>query len=386
MTSISKPTIFLLAGRTGGPIMPVLAIAENLKNIEPIILGVQGGFESILARQYNYIIEYLPQAKQHVQNTENIFIKDRIIAFFRTFRILFLLSISVFKSIFLIFKYRPKVIITAGSFLAIPLALACNITRIFGLSPRWIVHQQDVMAGKSNLYVAGRADILTVAFQASKKNKHFGRAIVIPNPLDRGRFDVQNLLRINRRLQNENLPLYSLLHESGKPLLFVFGGGSGSLYLNQFIWNNLTTLLKKFRIIHLTGALIHNDTLASGEGYYTTDYLSFEQPLVLNKASVVISRSGMGTIAELLYLQKPGFLLPLPNTHQLQNAQSVDKFFTILKHSEVIFSPQSYHKEWVKQLLNWQSSSRQKKLQDRVKMEKLWQNYLKRVQSLVELD
>ena len=47
---------------------------------------------------------------------------------------------------------------------------------------------------------------------------------------------------------------------------------------------------------------------------------------VLSRADLVISRSGINTVTELLYLGKPSLLIPLPygqHNEQLANAQFV---------------------------------------------------------------
>jgi hypothetical protein len=64
--------------------------------------------------------------------------------------------------------------------------------------------------------------------------------------------------------------------------------------------------------------------------YFACDYLIAEMPLVLSLSDLVLARAGLATITELSYLQKPGYLAPLPHSHQEVNAQLVEAEFVIL--------------------------------------------------------
>jgi UDP-N-acetylglucosamine:LPS N-acetylglucosamine transferase len=53
-----------------------------------------------------------------------------------------------------------------------------------------------------------------------------------------------------------------------------------------------------------------------------------ETAMVMNKADLVVGRAGINTVTELIYLQKPAFLIPLPvgqKNEQLKNAKFIKR-------------------------------------------------------------
>ena len=48
-------------------------------------------------------------------------------------------------------------------------------------------------------------------------------------------------------------------------------------------------------------------------------------PVLLASVDLVICRAGLGSISEMSLLNKPTFLVPLPNSHQQQNAELISK-------------------------------------------------------------
>jgi UDP-N-acetylglucosamine:LPS N-acetylglucosamine transferase len=49
----------------------------------------------------------------------------------------------------------------------------------------------------------------------------------------------------------------------------------------------------------------------------------------MQKSDFVLCRAGLGSITELNYLQKPTFLVPIPNSHQELNAYLSPQFVTL---------------------------------------------------------
>jgi UDP-N-acetylglucosamine:LPS N-acetylglucosamine transferase len=65
------PKIILLAGKTGGPIIPLIAIDSNLPDHETIVFGVKGGFEEEITKSRNFKLIYLPEAKLNLFSFRN---------------------------------------------------------------------------------------------------------------------------------------------------------------------------------------------------------------------------------------------------------------------------------------------------------------------------
>jgi len=137
-------------------------------------------------------------------------------------------------------------------------------------------------------------------------------------------------------------------------LFLIFGGASGAEAINDWVISNLEHLTRRFNVLHLTGSLQRKHY----QNVHSKNYLSLselsdkEMKLALNLADVVLCRAGLNSISELLYLQKPAYLVPIPKSHQEVNAQVVKEYFYILEQEnmpqwiEIIYTtyPHFFHK------------------------------------------
>ena len=60
--AINNSKIFLLAGRTGGPFLPLPWYSQNL-DLKPIYIGVKNSFEEKYCQDNSLSIEFLPEVK-----------------------------------------------------------------------------------------------------------------------------------------------------------------------------------------------------------------------------------------------------------------------------------------------------------------------------------
>jgi UDP-N-acetylglucosamine:LPS N-acetylglucosamine transferase len=369
--------VFVLAGKTGGPLIPALAIARIVANVDIVLVGVKGGFEEVVSKEQSLQLVYLPQAKQNIQNTTKTSLVTKILDVARMVKIGILLVWSVIISIYYLIKYKPRAIITAGSFLGVPMIYAVKLICWAITKPKIIIHQQDVVAGKSNLLIAKYADLLSVANGESKeKYKQFKNAVILPNPVDESRFTQNSLQTQFKSLTVKDPELTRFIANTSKlPLVLIFGGGSGSEYINQWTQDWKEELTKRFKVIHLTGKLRQSLHNKNNPNYICRDVVSEEFGYLLSICDLVISRSGMGTIAELLYLQKPAFLIPMPNSHQLENALSVSEYFGIWEQGEVYYTTSKSHPEWVDELVQFDLPAAVKKFGTKDEQKLLTANY-----------
>jgi UDP-N-acetylglucosamine--N-acetylmuramyl-(pentapeptide) pyrophosphoryl-undecaprenol N-acetylglucosamine transferase len=325
---MSEKNVFILAGRTGGPLLPALSIAKKLKNLTPIIIGVKNGFEVEYSKTNKLQLEFLPEAKLTLISFSKLSFLEIVVEIFNSIIMLFKLILSFFKSLHLILKYKPVMIITAGSFLGVPMAFALQFLKFFRLvKTKLIIHQQDSKVSLSNKLIYKFADKISCFFENSKKEFPSKQVTLIPNPIDYEKFDN---IDINNIDFDKNL--LNFISIKSKPLLLVFGGGTGAFAINKWLIDNLDSITKKFKVLHLTGKLQVNSILKidNSSDYYACTHLHNEMPLVMNKADLVICRAGMSSISELIYLNKPAFLVPIPHSHQVNNAKEVINYFPIL--------------------------------------------------------
>lgn len=324
---IVKNKIILIGGKTGGPIIPLLAIAKNLENSEFIIYGVKGGFEDKISKDKNIPIKYFQVSKLNILTFKNNSVGEIIFLTFDTIVNLIRLFLNVILAIIELLKTKPRMILSAGGFVGVPVIFsAFLLNKIKVLNCLIIVHQQDPVVGLTNKIVERFSDLKTCVFEYSKKYSSFKDAKIIPNPIDGSLFEKNYLgkLEIDEKLK-------AFLNRNGKKLLLIMGGGGGSYFINNWVGQNLDELTDDFRVIHLTGLLIENENSSKNSDYLAIKIATTTMPLLLVEADIVICRAGLSSITELSYLNKQAFLVPIPESHQIINAEVVKDQFEILE-------------------------------------------------------
>ncbi len=296
-----KILVALSGGGTGGPVVPLLSVARVLVRWHPefmfLFIGTNGG----------------PEAKMVEDEKDNLdicyfkIISGKLRRYFswRNFIDPFLIVFSFFQSLFILAKYRPKVFLAAGAFVSVPPAWAA---RILGIPV--LMHQQDVRPGLANQLIAPFASLKTVTFKKSLKD--YSNAVWIGNPVDEQEISLalERLEETRKKYQLNNL----------LPVILVTGGGTGADFFNDLILENQEDFCSKFQIIHLSGT--GKKRSEPKTNYQSHDFLSHSEILKLMAASdLVVSRCGLGTLTELSLLSKPSILIPIPNSHQEENAQ-----------------------------------------------------------------
>lgn len=122
--------------------------------------------------------------------------------------------------------------------------------------------------------------------------------------------------------------------EPDRLTLVVTGGSQGARGLNQIVVEGLPELGKlrpQWQILHLTGLGDYESIRAKYRGYpghsVVRPFLS-EMELALGAASVVVSRAGASSVAELAAMRVPSILVPLPSSadnHQWHNARAYER-------------------------------------------------------------
>lgn len=118
--------------------------------------------------------------------------------------------------------------------------------------------------------------------------------------------------------------------EASRPVLTITGGSQGAHGLNELVLRAVPHLQRshpELQYLHLTGAA----DAGAVRRFYDEHQLSAvvkpfltEMELALNAATVVVSRAGASSIAELAALRVPAILVPFPasaDQHQQQNAR-----------------------------------------------------------------
>lgn len=285
-----KKTILLSVGGTGGSVSPLLAIAKYLKD--------DYNFKWIVSRKG---VERKMLKKERISFVGICSGKLRRYFSLRNFIDPFLIAIGFYQSLYWLIRYRPSLTISAGSFVSVPVVWAAKLLFIPS-----IIHQQDIRPGLANKLMAPYAKIITTVFEKSVAD-YGDKAQCIGNP---SYFDDE---------KTDKWPIKNNL-----PLLLIVGGGTGAKDINDLVFSGLDDLLKFCQIIHITGK--DKGKKFSHSNYYPFDFVDHGTMLsFIHQADLVVSRSGLATLTELTYFAKPAILIPIPDTHQEDNAKEFDK-------------------------------------------------------------
>jgi UDP-N-acetylglucosamine--N-acetylmuramyl-(pentapeptide) pyrophosphoryl-undecaprenol N-acetylglucosamine transferase len=291
----------LAGGGTMGSVTPLLAVTEELKkrttDAEFLWIGTKGGPEKKVIESAGIKFASVPAGKLRRYFSGWNFLTP------------FLIISGFFKTFWLILKFKPQMILSAGGFVAVPVIWAGWILRVPSL-----VHQEDLRPGLANKLTARFAKIITVTF--SESLKYFPKAVVVGNPVRQEIFSGDK----ERAVEIFNL-------EKDLPTIFILGGGTGAMSLNKIVVAAVRELVKFCQVIHMTGKRIDEVLQEEIENikreaarYHTVEFLGKELPDVFSVADLVISRAGMATLTELAVLGKSTVLIPIPKSHQEENA------------------------------------------------------------------
>ena len=243
---------------------------------------------------------------------------------YKTLNLIRLLRIpyGVFQALFLLTKIKPDVILSFGGYLAAPVVLAGWFLRIPSLT-----HEQTVIAGYSNKFISRFVKKIMISWKESEKYFPKEKVVYTGLPLRKEVFDISS----NSFESSNNLPT-----------IYITAGKTGSHSVNEAIKEILSELLAFCNVIHQCGDNnVYNDfdelssiyseieSFSEGKYYLRKFVLKDEIGKAFSRASLVISRSGAHTVAELLALEKPCILIPISwvsHNEQYKNAEVLKKY------------------------------------------------------------
>jgi UDP-N-acetylglucosamine--N-acetylmuramyl-(pentapeptide) pyrophosphoryl-undecaprenol N-acetylglucosamine transferase len=289
MNSVSGIKIILTGGGTLGSVSPLIAIWQFLKERVPearfVFIGTKNGPEKELIKKYDLSFDALPTAK-----------------FRRYFSLLNFLDFFKFcggliGAFFLITRHRPKVIVSAGGFTAVPLVWISYFFRDIKI----ILYQPDIKLGLANKLCQHRADMIFTAFSETLSNFNGNNAYLAGSVV---------------RVECKNTPVNNA---NGQTKILILGGGSGAKFINDMIADALPELTVKYSIVHVVGK--NKSVLTHSPNYAQYELLKDDYYQKIAEADLIISRAGLSTLMELAYMSKPVILIPLPKSPQVANSR-----------------------------------------------------------------
>lgn len=286
----------------GGHLTPSLALIEKLKDEKDIELIFFGR---------KYATEGSKNVSSEYREVNSLNIKFVSLTAGRLSRNLTLhglisylkIPLGFIQSFFYLLLFRPKLIISFGGYISLPVIFCGWLLGIDSIS-----HEQASIPGLAN-----------------KINSLFSKKMYLTWPqsqkyFPKGKIEVTgNLIRPDIFKKAADNPQINSFIKKNPNYILVTGGNQGSHFLNNLIFKN-PALLKKFSVFHILGTANYKNDHANAQKiknpkYYSCEFVtSGDIGSVFNNALFVISRSGANTVWELTSTAKPAILIPLPHS------------------------------------------------------------------------
>lgn len=293
-------TLLVMAGGTGGHVIPALSVAKELRarGVRIIWMGTRSGIEAELVPQAGFELKTI--------NVSGL----RATGFLRKLTAPLVLSSAAIQAMMVIISSRVNALLGMGGFASGPGGWVGWM-----LKKPLLIHEQNAIAGTTNKLLAGKAEHRLSGFSSSKgiaDSRHIGNPLkpefaAIPRPSER------------------------LVGRDGLLRILVVGGSSGAQVFNQLLPDFLAQLQS-------TVALdIRHQAGKGREQAVSNAYRSQQVPAKVSEfiqdmadafswADLIICRSGAMTVSEVSAAGAAALFVPFPyaiDDHQWHNAQEL---------------------------------------------------------------
>lgn len=296
--------ILLTGGGTGGHFYPLIAVAQEIKNIV---------YEKKLIEAKIYYMSDSPYDTDMLLANNISFIKipaGKMRRYFSLKNIFdpFKTVWGIFRAIYKLFIIYPDVVFSKGGYASLPALWAARLLRI----PIFI-HESDSHPGRTNLWSAKFAQRIALSYPEAMPYFPTEKTAVTGNPIRK------EILYPVKEGAHKFLEL-----EDNRPTILIIGGSQGAVNINNTILDILPQLVEKYQIIHQTGKAnweeVRNRSqviLAENKnvGHYKLfPYLNdLAMRMAAGASDLVITRAG-SIVFEIAYWEIPSIVIPIPKS------------------------------------------------------------------------
>ena len=307
---MASALVVFAGGGTGGHLFPAIAIADEVKKLEPnariLFVGTKDKIEARVVPLHGYEFKTIWISGFHRGlRVSNLLFPLKVI-------------VSMMQALSIIRNVDPNVVVGTGGFVSGPMLRAAAMLRVPTL-----IHEQNSYPGFTTRMLAPRTNEVHLTFESSKKYlRRTNNIYVSGNP-------TRNDLELVSK--NDACNYFGFDPHDKKAAILMFGGSLGAHSINEAVRKNLDHLMNKgIRLIWQTG----KDDLSeaqrfiakySGEHVWVNAFIE-RMDYAYAVSDLVVCRAGATTIAELTRLGKPSILVPYPHAaadHQTENARSM---------------------------------------------------------------
>jgi UDP-N-acetylglucosamine--N-acetylmuramyl-(pentapeptide) pyrophosphoryl-undecaprenol N-acetylglucosamine transferase len=285
--------LLIAGGGTGGHLYPALAVARAFRAEEPdgalLLVGRAGGPEERLVPAAGFDLATV---------TVRGFDRD---ALWKNVALPAVIPLALRAGLRIIDAFRPDVVLGVGGYVMAPAIAAARLRGI-----PYVLHEKDVRPGLATRMFAGAAAAVCTTLPGTEKRIRAKRVVLTGVPLREG--FVQ---------RTPDAPARRLL---------ITGGSQGARNINQTVWAALDELCRRFEeVVHVAGRQGADGVGHHAHARYRGLTFVDEMQSLMSTADLVVSRAGVGTIAEVTAVGLPMVLIPgtFGGGHQEENAAAM---------------------------------------------------------------
>lgn len=298
-------TILFAGGGTGGHVYPAIAIADEIRKIDPkcriVFAGTKKKIEARVVPQKGF--EFHPiwiSGFSRRLTFGNILFPVKVI-------------VALFQSFFLIRSVQPDVVLGTGGYVSGPVVFVASLLGI-----PTVMHESNSYPGVTTRILASRVSMVFVMFEITRKwLPESARVAVIGNPT---RAELSSVSR------KEGSAYFGLHAE--RPTVLAFGGSLGAASINTAM-----KIVAEYAVNGDIQIIWQTGETEMQQPSENTRHPNIKVMRYIDRmdcayaaADVVVCRSGATTLAELTRLGKPAILVPYPYAaadHQTLNAEAM---------------------------------------------------------------
>jgi UDP-N-acetylglucosamine--N-acetylmuramyl-(pentapeptide) pyrophosphoryl-undecaprenol N-acetylglucosamine transferase len=303
--------LLIAGGGTGGHLYPALAVARAFRAEEPegalLLVGRAGGPE-----------ERLVPAAGFELATVNVRGLDRD-AVWKNLALPAVIPAALRAGLRIVDRFRPDVVLGVGGYVMAPAIAAARIRGI-----PYVLHEKDVRPGLATRMFAGSAAAVCTTLPGTDQRIKARRVVLTGVPLREG-FEPRT-------------PAAPARH------LLITGGSQGARNLNRTVWASLDALAERFdEIVHVAGRQGAEGVERHARAHYRGLAFVDDMQALMGTADLVVSRAGVGTIAEATAVGLPMVLVPgtFGGGHQEENAAAMVEVGAAVSIPDGRLSPES---------------------------------------------
>ncbi|MGC1440333.1 MAG: undecaprenyldiphospho-muramoylpentapeptide beta-N-acetylglucosaminyltransferase [Burkholderiaceae bacterium] len=293
---MNQPTLMIMAGGTGGHVMPGLAVADEMRarRWNVVWLGVPGSMEAELVPAHG-----IPMHWVRIGGLRGKGVVTKLLLPFNLLR-------GFWQSLSALRAASPNVVLGMGGYVAFPGGMMAVL-----MNKPLVVHEQNSVAGLTNRVLALIADRILEAFPGALKG-----AVCTGNPLRAAMIATDD-------------PQARIGSRTGPLNILVVGGSLGASVLNDTVPRALSMIAEpnRPRVVHQSGRTHRDSLLATyqqvGVQAEVVEFID-DVAAAYRAADLVICRAGAMTVAELAAVGVAAILVPYPyavDDHQTTNGR-----------------------------------------------------------------